>query len=68
MPLRAPAVAYADRKFDSPSGKIGFYSSQAERLELPSLPVHKADDASPYPLALSFGRTLTQFHSLYDEG
>jgi anaerobic selenocysteine-containing dehydrogenase len=68
MPLRAPAVAYADRKFDSPSGRIEFYSSQAETLDLPPLPVHTADKASPYPLALSFGRTLTHFHSFYDEG
>jgi anaerobic selenocysteine-containing dehydrogenase len=57
MPLRVPAVAYADRKFDSPSGKIEFYSSQAERLGVPPLPVHKVDKASAYPLALSFGRT-----------
>jgi anaerobic selenocysteine-containing dehydrogenase len=68
VPLRAPAVAYADRKFESPSGKIEFYSSQAERLGLPPLPVHKVDKASRYPLALSFGRTLTHFHSFYDEG
>src|SRR5262245_36672655 len=38
MPLRLPAVAYADRKLDSPSGKFEFYSSQAERLGLPALP------------------------------
>jgi anaerobic selenocysteine-containing dehydrogenase len=68
VPLRVPAVAYADRKFDSPSGKIEFYSSQAERLGLPPLPVHKVDKASPYPLVLSFGRTLTHFHAFYDEG
>jgi anaerobic selenocysteine-containing dehydrogenase len=67
-PLKVPAIAYADRKFDSPSGKIEFYSSQAERLGLPPLPVHKVDKGSPYPLALSFGRTLTHFHSFYDEG
>jgi anaerobic selenocysteine-containing dehydrogenase len=30
--------------------------------------VHKVDKASAYPLALSFGRTLTHFHSFYDEG
>jgi anaerobic selenocysteine-containing dehydrogenase len=63
-----PAIAYADRKFDSPSGKIEFYSSQAARLGLPPLPVHKVEQSSPYPLALSFGRTLTHFHSFYDEG
>jgi anaerobic selenocysteine-containing dehydrogenase len=63
LPLKAPAIAYADRKFDSPSGKIEFYSSQAEKLGLPSLPVHEVDKASSYTLALSFGRTLTHFHS-----
>ena len=68
MPLKVPGIAYADRKFDSPSGKIEFYSSQAARLGLPPLPVHKVDQSSPYPLALSFGRTLTHFHSFYDEG
>ena len=66
--LKVPAIAYADRKFDTPSGKIEFYSSQAVRLGLPPLPVHKVDKGSPYPLALSFGRTLTHFHSFYDEG
>src|SRR5262249_2257977 len=63
--LISPAIAYADRKFDSPSRKIEFYSSQAMKLGLP--PVHKADKVSPYPLALSFGRTLIHFHSFYDE-
>lgn len=67
-PLKVPAVAYADWKFDSPSGKIEFYSPRAERLGLPPLPMHKVDKGSPYPLALSFGRTLTHFHSFYDEG
>ncbi|APG12695.1 anaerobic selenocysteine-containing dehydrogenase [Bradyrhizobium elkanii] len=68
LPLNVPAVAYADRKFDSPSGKIEFCSPQAARLGLPPLPVHGGDQASPYPLSLSFGRTLTHFHSFYDEG
>jgi anaerobic selenocysteine-containing dehydrogenase len=68
MPLQVPAVAYADRKFDSPSGKIELYSLQAEKLGLPPLPVHEVDEESRYPLALTFGRTLTHFHSFYDEG
>ena len=68
MPLQVPAVAYADRKFDSPSGKIELYSSQAEKLELPPLPMHEVDEEARYPLALTFGRTLTHFHSFYDEG
>jgi anaerobic selenocysteine-containing dehydrogenase len=68
VPLKVPAIAYVDRKFDSPSGKIEFYSSQAEGLGLPPLPVHKVEGDSLYPLTLSFGRTLTHFHSFYDEG
>jgi len=59
---------FSNRHFDSPSGKIEFYSSQAEKLGLPPLPVHTVDKGSLYPLALSFGRTLTHFHSFYDEG
>src|SRR5499427_8664116 len=68
LPLEVPHVAYANRKFDSPSGKIEFYSAQAGKLGLPPLPMHKVDKGSPYPLALSFGRTLTHFHAFYDEG
>jgi anaerobic selenocysteine-containing dehydrogenase len=52
----------------TPSGKIEFHSPRAKLIGLPPLPVHEAGDASPYPLALSFGRTLTHFHSFYDEG
>src|SRR5262245_46963339 len=68
VPLSVPAVAYADRRFESPSGKIEFYSLQAEKLGLPPLPVHKVNRGSRYPLALSFGRTLTLFNFFYDEG
>ncbi|HLZ02785.1 MAG TPA: molybdopterin-dependent oxidoreductase [Bradyrhizobium sp.] len=68
VPLKVRAVAYADRKFDSPSGKIEFHSSQAASLGLPPLPVHEGNESSRYPLALSFGRTLTHFHAFYDEG
>ena len=40
LPLHVPHVAYADRNFDSPSGKIEFYSSRAQKVGLPPLPVH----------------------------
>jgi anaerobic selenocysteine-containing dehydrogenase len=40
LPLKVSHVAYADRNFDSPSGKIEFYSSQADKLGLPPLPMH----------------------------
>jgi anaerobic selenocysteine-containing dehydrogenase len=68
LPLNVPAVAYANRKFDSPSGKIELFSSRAAQLGLPPLPVHGSDKESSYPLSLSVGRTLTHFHSFYDEG
>ena len=68
VPLNVPHVAYADRKFDSPSGRIEFYSSRAKQLGLPPLPIHQAGHVPDYPLTLSFGRTLTHYHSFYDEG
>ncbi len=68
LPLNVPHVAYADRKFDSPTGKIELFSSRAAELGLPPLPSHQAGPASHYPLTLTFGRTLTHFHSFYDEG
>jgi hypothetical protein len=43
VPLRVPAIAYSDQKFDSPSGKIEFYSSQAERTGAATHAVHKVD-------------------------
>src|SRR5436190_246828 len=68
LPLNVPHVAYADRKFDSPSGKIELFSSRAAQLGLPSLPSHQAGPTSPYPHKLTFGRTLTHFHAFYDDG
>ena len=61
-------VAYPTRAFHTPSGKIEFYSGRAAKLGLPPLPIHDLPSASAYPLALCQGRTLTQFHSFYDEG
>ena|SRR5215475_638436 len=49
LPLEVPHVAYADPKFESPSGKIEFYSSQAEKLRLPPLPVHNVGKTSRVP-------------------
>ena len=68
MPLQVPQVAYAEHNFDSPSGKVELYSSRAEKLGLPPLPVHEDGGRSAYPLTVSFGRTLTHYHSFYDEG
>ena len=61
-------VAHPDRRFSTPSGKIEFVSARAAGFGLPALPVHEAPPASPYPLTLRYGRTLTQFHAFYDHG
>jgi len=61
-------VAYPDLAFDTPSGKVEFYSERAKALGLPPLPVHEDLPASAYPLAFRQGRTLTHFHGFYDHG
>jgi anaerobic selenocysteine-containing dehydrogenase len=72
--LKISHIAYPTHKYDTPSGKIEFYSARAEEAGLPPLPVQEArprtDAKAPadYPLALCHGRTLTQFHSFYDHG
>jgi anaerobic selenocysteine-containing dehydrogenase len=68
-PLRVSHVAHPDLRFPTPSGKIELYSERAKALGLPPLPVHQpVDAAGSYPLALTQGRTLTQFHGFYDHG
>ncbi|MFQ5827628.1 MAG: molybdopterin-dependent oxidoreductase [Candidatus Methylomirabilia bacterium] len=66
--LRISHVAYPDRVFHTPSGKVEFYSERARTLGLPPLPAHEDLPASSYPLAFRQGRTLTQFHGFYDHG
>jgi anaerobic selenocysteine-containing dehydrogenase len=61
-------VAYPDHRYDTPSGKVEFYSERARGLGLPPLPVHEDLPRSPYPLTLRQGRTLTHFHGFYDHG
>ena len=83
-------VANPKLEFDTPSGKIEFYSAQAELLGLSALPDHDErsnDDqangdplpsgelhrltpnrAPNLPLTLAQGRTLTHFHSFYNNG
>ena len=67
-PLAISHVAHPDLVFDTPSGKIEFYSERAAAAGLPALPVHDAPPASRYPLAFRQGRTLTHFHGFYDHG
>jgi anaerobic selenocysteine-containing dehydrogenase len=66
--LRVSSVAHPDLKFPTPSGKIELYSERAIGLGLPPLPVHEEPAASPFPLTLQQGRTLTHFHGFYDHG
>jgi len=66
--LRISHVAYPDLRFDTPSGKVELVSDRARSFGLPSLPVYEPPPASPYPLALRFGRTLNHFHAFYDHG
>jgi anaerobic selenocysteine-containing dehydrogenase len=71
LPLKVSHIAYPDRRFDTPSGKIEFVSARAAAAGLPALPMHDAQpprDTSAYPLVLCHGRTLTQFHAFYDHG
>jgi anaerobic selenocysteine-containing dehydrogenase len=66
--LNISHVAYPDRKFDTPSGKIDLYSDRAAALGFSPLPVHDDLPASSFPLTLRQGRTLTHFHAFYDHG
>jgi anaerobic selenocysteine-containing dehydrogenase len=61
-------VAYPDHRYDTPSTKVEFFSDRARALGLPPLPGYEPLPPSPYPLALRQGRTLTHFHSFYDQG
>jgi anaerobic selenocysteine-containing dehydrogenase len=67
-PLQISPIAYPHRQFHTSSGKVEFFSTRAQALGLPSLPVHEESLPSVYPLTLSQGRTLTHFHSFYDHG
>ena len=72
-------VAYPTLKFDTPSGKLEFYSARAEAAGLPPLPVPGATRASESrvgtasgsdagELILTHGRTFAHFHSFFDHG
>jgi anaerobic selenocysteine-containing dehydrogenase len=75
-PLAVSPVAYPERQFTSPSGKVEFVSARAAELGLPALPVYErpAENSKDSPLAARFplvftqGRTLTHFHGFYNHG
>ena len=72
--LNVSPVAYPTLEFDTPSRRIEFHSTRAEALGLPPLPTFAMPSGTaggapaPYPLALAQGRTLSHFHSFYDNG
>ena len=67
--LNLSHVAFADHKFQSPSGKVEFYSERAEAAGLPPLPTYEGPTGPKNgKLTLTQGRTLTHFHSFYDHG
>jgi anaerobic selenocysteine-containing dehydrogenase len=61
-------VAYRDYAFTTPSQKVEFWSERALEAGLPALPSYTASGGAEYPLRFCQGRTLTAFHSFFDEG
>ncbi len=61
-------IAYPDLKFSTPSHKIEFWSERAREVGLSALPSYTAPAQEAYPLRFCQGRTLTAFHSFFDEG
>jgi anaerobic selenocysteine-containing dehydrogenase len=67
--VNLPDYAYATLEFPTPSGKVEFFSEQAQAMGLPPLPVYQPPvPSATYPLAFVQGRTLTHFHAFYDHG
>jgi len=68
--LRISHVANPKLEFDTPSGRIEFYSEDAVRLGLPALPDWQPPEGpdARYPLTLTQGRTLAHFHGFYNNG
>lgn len=61
-------VAYQESRFQTPSQKVEFWSERARLAGLSPLPSYTAPEAEAYPLRFCQGRTLTAFHSFFDEG
>jgi anaerobic selenocysteine-containing dehydrogenase len=61
-------VAYRAGNFQTPSRKIEFWSERAHQAGLSPLPSYTAPQREGYPLRFCQGRTLTAFHSFFDEG
>ena len=61
-------VAYQDHFYSTPSQKVEFWSERALEAGLSPLPSYTAPAGAAYPLRFCQGRTLTAFHSFFDEG
>ena len=72
--LNVSHVANPTLDFETPSRKIELFSEQARRLGLPALPSYDPPAEDPdgasqaFPLTLAQGRTMTHFHSFYNNG
>ena len=69
-------IAYPDLRFHTPSGKLELLSARAAGAGLAGLPSYTPsafdgptpEEAARHPLQLGQGRTLSAFHSFYDDG
>jgi anaerobic selenocysteine-containing dehydrogenase len=61
-------IAYQEHRFPTPSTKIEFWSERARLAGLSPLPSYTVPEGDEYPLRFCQGRTLTAFHSFFDEG
>ena len=66
--LNTSPVAHTDLQFTTPSGKLEFYSQQAQDSGCSALPDFTPRAADKYPLELRMGRTINHFHAFYDAG
>lgn len=64
--LRISSVAYPTRQFDTPSGKIEFWSEKAQSMGLNALPQAPTPPEADDLLTLAQGRTFAHFHGFYD--
>lgn len=66
--LMTSHVAYPNHAYHTPSGKVEFFSVRAREAGLAPLPMPADDISREYPLTLCQGRTISHFHSFYDQG
>jgi anaerobic selenocysteine-containing dehydrogenase len=61
-------IAYQEHNYSTPSHKIEFWSDRAQEAGLSPLPSYTTPASEDFPLRFCQGRTLTAFHSFFDEG